>query len=76
MPVCPQCRRIEFDSGCFQPIPHDTKGVSQAIDLRKNGERVFNLLKKREGLDYARVRGQHNIFAQSIFAAYNGFRGA
>ncbi|BBO79729.1 hypothetical protein DSCO28_72980 (plasmid) [Desulfosarcina ovata subsp. sediminis] len=68
MPVCPQCRRIEFDSGCFQPIPHATKGVSQAIDLRKNGERIFNLLKKREGLDYARVRGQHNIFAQSIFA--------
>ena len=28
----------------------------------------FNLLKKREGLEYTRVRGQHNILAQSIFA--------
>lgn len=67
MPVCPQYRRIEFDSGFFQPIPHATKGVSQAIDLRKNGERAFNLLKKREGLEYAKVGGQHNILAQSIF---------
>lgn len=65
--VCPQYRRIDFDSGCFQSIPHATEGVSKAIDLRKNGERSFNLLKKREGLEYARVRGQHNILAQSIF---------
>lgn len=67
MPICPQYRRIDFDSGCFQSIPHATEGVSKAIDLRKNGERAFNLLKKREGLEYARVRGQHNILAQSIF---------
>ena len=66
-PICPQHRRIPFDSGCFQPIPHATAGVSEAIDLRKNGERPFNLIKKREGLEYARVRGQHNILAQSIF---------
>lgn len=67
MPVCPQYRRINFDSGCFQSIPYATEGVSEAIELRKNGERAFNLLKKREGLEYARVRGQHNILAQSIF---------
>ena len=67
MPVCPQYRRIVFDSGCFQPVPHATAGVSKAIDLRKNGERPFNLIKKREGLEYARVRGQHNILVQSIF---------
>ena len=64
---CPQYRRIVFDSGCFQPVPHATAGVSKAIDLRKNGERPFNLIKKREGLEYARVRGQHNILVQSIF---------
>jgi len=67
MPVCPQYRRIDFDSGCFQPVPHATEGVLKVIDLRKNGERPFNLLKKREGLDYARVRGQHNILVQTIF---------
>jgi hypothetical protein len=67
MPVCPQYRRIAFDSGCFQPLPHMSAGVSKAIDLRKNGERPFNLIKKREGLDYANVRGQHNILVQSIF---------
>ena len=66
--VCPQYRYIFIDSGYFQPIPHATDGVSKAIDLRKNGERPFNLLKKREGLEYTRVRGQHNILAQSIFA--------
>jgi len=65
--VCPQCRRIAFDGGCFQPIPHATAGVSKAIELRKNGERPFNLIKKREGLEYARVRGQHNIVVQSVF---------
>ena len=68
MPVCPQYRHIDFDSGCFQPIPHATEGIAQAIELRKNGERTFNLLKNREGLEYSRVRGQHNILAQSIFA--------
>jgi hypothetical protein len=67
MPVCSQYRHIEIDSGYFQPIPYVTEGISKAIDLRKNGERPFNLIKKREGLDYARVRGQHNILAQSIF---------
>jgi hypothetical protein len=67
MPVCPQYRRIDLDSGCFQSIPHATEGISKAIDLRKNGERSFNLLKNREGLEYVRVRGQHNILAQSIF---------
>lgn len=65
--VCPQYRFISIDSGCFQPIPHATNGVLKAIDLRKNGERPFNLLKKREGLEYTRVRGQHNILAQSVF---------
>ena len=65
--VCPQYRRIAFDGGCFQPIPHATAGVSEAIELRKNGERPFNLMKKREGLEYARVKGQHNILVQSVF---------
>jgi hypothetical protein len=50
VPVCPQCPRIDFDSECFQSIPHAAKGVSKAIDLRKNIERPFNPLKKREGL--------------------------
>ena len=65
--VCPQYRRIDFDGGCFQPIPHATAGVSKAIELRKNGERPFNLIKKREGLEYSRVRGQHNILVKSVF---------
>lgn len=65
--VCPQYRRIDFDGGCFQPIPHATAGVSKAIELRKNGERPFNLIKKREGLECTRVRGQHNILVKSVF---------
>ena len=67
MSLCPQYRQIGIDAGYFQSIPYATQGVSEAIDLRKNGERPFNLLKKREGLDHTRVRGQHNLLAQSIF---------
>jgi len=65
--VCSQYRCIAFDSGYFQPIPHATAGVSKAIELRKNGERSFNLIKHREGLEYARVRGQHNVLVKSVF---------
>jgi len=65
--TCPRYRCIPFDAGCFQPVPHAVTGVAKAIEIRKNGERPFNLIKKREGLEYSRVRGQHNILAKSIF---------
>jgi hypothetical protein len=64
---CPQFRHIDFDNGYFQRILYGSDAVSKALDIRKNGERPFNLLKKREGLEQVRVRSQHGIVARSTF---------
>ena len=65
--LCPRFRHIAFDNGCFQRILYGSEAVSKALDIRKNGERPFNLLKKREGLDQVRVRSQHAIVARTTF---------
>lgn len=62
--LCPQYRHIGFDSGYFQRLLHNNEQVDKALELRKNCERPFNLLKKREGLEQVRVRGQHNILTR------------
>ena len=62
--TCPQFRVIPMDNGRFQPIVHGSAEVAEAIELRKNGERPFNLIKKREGLDVTRVRSQHALPAR------------
>jgi hypothetical protein len=64
---CPQFRQIPIDGGLFQQIPFDTEHVEKVIDIRKNAERPFNLLKKREGLETTRVRNQHNLLARCTF---------
>ena len=48
-------------------ILYGSEVVSKALDIRKNGERPFNLLKKCEGLEQVRVRSQHGIVARSTF---------
>ena len=65
--LCPKFRHIACDNGCFQRILYGSEAVSKALDIRKNGERPFNLLKKREGLDQVRVRSQHAIVARTTF---------
>ena len=55
---------IPFDNGRFQPVVLGSDEAAKAIDLRKNGERPFNLIKKREGLDETRVRSQHALLAR------------
>jgi len=64
---CIQCRHIPFDNGYFQPMLHGSDAVCKAIEIRKNGERPFNLFKKREGLDVVRVRSQHGLVARITF---------
>jgi len=64
---CPQFRHIDFDNGYFQRILYGSDAVSKALDIRKNGERPFNLLKKREGLEQIRVRSQHGVVVRSTF---------
>jgi hypothetical protein len=65
--ICPQFRHIAFDNGCFQRLLYGSEAVLKALDIRKNGERPFNLLKKREGLEQVRVRSQQGLVAKSTF---------
>ena len=65
--ICPKFRHIPLDTGCFQRILYGSESVSKALDIRKNGERPFNLIKKREGLDQVRVRSQHGLVARATF---------
>lgn len=65
--TCPKTRTIEFDDGYFQPMPTFHETSQKAINIRKNCERPFNLMKKREGLEQTRVRSQHGVIARSVF---------
>ena len=64
---CSQFRHIPLDGGFFQRIPYGTDYVQQTLKIRKNAERPFNLLKKREGLETLRVRSQHGVLARCTF---------
>jgi hypothetical protein len=64
-PNCLKSRIIDFDNGYFQPMPTFHNGSQKAIEIRKNCERPFNLMKKREGLEQTRVRSQHGVIVRS-----------
>ena len=62
---CSQHRVIPLDKGVFQRIVVDGNELAaRAIDIRKNCERPFNLLKHREGLEQIRVRSQHALISK------------
>lgn len=61
---CPQYRIVPFDNGVFQRIVIDDQRANQAINIRKNLERPFNLLKHREGLEQIRVRSQQSLITK------------
>ena len=63
--TCPKSRIIDFDKGQFQPMPTFHDDSQKAIDIRKNCERPFNLMKKREGLEQTRVRSQDGVVVRS-----------
>ena len=65
---CPQCRFIPIDSGYFQRINLFNEHAQGAINIRKNSERPFNLLKNREGLKETRARSQQGILSRCTFA--------
>jgi hypothetical protein len=65
---CSRCRLVPFDKGHFQSIPMVCEQAQEAIDIRKNCERPFNLLKHREGLEKVRVRSQHSLMARCTFS--------
>ena len=67
--VCPQYRMIPYDIGLFQSIPAGCAQSQRALDIRHNAERPFNLLKRREGLEQARVRSQHGLLARCTIAS-------
>jgi hypothetical protein len=63
--MCSGYRSIPIDSGYFQRILYGDEQVTRALNIRKNGERPFNLIKKREGLETVRVRSQHGLIVRS-----------
>ena len=63
--MCSGYRSIPIDSGYFQRILYGDEQVTRALEIRKNGERPFNLIKKREGLETVRVRSQHGLIFRS-----------
>ena len=65
---CQKFRIIPFDNGYFQRMSIGSQSSKQAIDIRKNCERPFNLLKNREGLENARVRSQGSLTGRVAFA--------
>lgn len=65
---CPQTRSIPLDAGYFQRINLFIDQAQQPIDIRKNAERPYNLLKNREGLKTPRPRSKHGILVQCTFA--------
>ncbi len=67
--LCPHARMIPYDTGVFQSIPAGCAQSHRALDIRKNAERPFNLLKRREGLEQARVRSQHSLLARCRIAS-------
>ena len=66
---CPQARFVPIDSGMFQRIPYHLKQVQQVLDIRKNCERPFNLLKNQTGLETVRVRSQHATMARCTLSS-------
>jgi hypothetical protein len=67
-PSCPKYRIIPLDRGLFQRIPNSTDQVDEALDIRKNCERPFNLLKHQTGLEQLRVRSQQATMARATFS--------
>lgn len=65
---CPQYRLIPMDNGYFQGVLPKSELAEKAIDIRKNAERPFNLLKHREGLEKVRVRSKKALIAKCAFA--------
>ena len=66
---CHQSRLIPLDGGMFQRIPYHLEQVQQVLDIRKNCERPFNLLKNQTGLETVRVRSQHATMARCTLSS-------
>ena len=67
--VCPKYRFIPLDSGQFQRMLCCSDQVQEALALRKNCERPFNLLKHQTGLETVRVRSQQATLVRCTFSS-------
>jgi hypothetical protein len=65
---CSKARFIPIDNGVFQSIPTNSEHAEAALDIRKNCERPFNLLKHREGLEQIRVRSQDALITRTTIS--------
>ena len=66
---CSQYRLIATDRGSFQRIPSISDGFQNALDIRKNCERTFNLLKNQTGMENLRVRSQKATLSRCTFSS-------
>ena len=65
---CPQSRFIPTDRGVFQNMMTNGDLAKQSIEIRKNIERPFNLLKHCHGLERVRVRCRKSLVGVGAFA--------
>ncbi len=65
---CLKYRNIDVNTGVFGQIPDCVAEVCRVRVLRKNMERVYNLLKHREGLEPLRPRNFSGIMSAVTFA--------
>ncbi|MDX9835876.1 MAG: hypothetical protein RBT36_11800, partial [Desulfobulbus sp.] len=66
--ACPKYRCIPLDSGQFQRMLCCFAQGQEALALRKNCERPFNLLKHQTGLETVGVRSQQAPLARCTFS--------
>jgi len=61
--ICPRFRLIAFDDDHFQRMPVNGEAARQAVEMRKNCERPFNLRTKRPtgGLKWKQLRYPLNL---------------
>ncbi len=67
--TCPQSRFIPLNGGMFQRIPYHIEQVQQVVDIRKNCERPFSLLKNQTGLETIQVRSQYATMARCTLSS-------
>lgn len=67
-PLCGKYRGIGMDTGKFGPIPSCLPQRKELEDIRKTGERPYNLLKHVDGLEPLRLRTVAGLRTQAVLS--------
>lgn len=66
--LCSKRRQLPIDAGKMGPIPSLLPQRQQLLDLRKVGERPFNLLKHMDGVEPMRPRREAGVQTQVVLS--------